>query len=158
MKSENMKEITATVDELGEICKKIVYGQEILVKLYLERDLARVEDFLAGQEALLATARSVKDRLHRLMEGKTIRELVDQDSEIVDPKLRENLKNLRKTFMVISQTDLMNERFLQSSFSHGQAILQAIFADSSQYTLQGEVRTGYETPSRTPGMNHGRYI
>ena len=158
MKSVHVKEIKKTIEELGEICRKIQYGQEVMAELYLEQDLIKISDFLASQEVLLSAARLVKDRLYQILEGQTVTEFLGENSGKVEPKIKEELKNLRRTFLGISQVNLMNERYLQSSFSHGQAILQAIFADSSQYTPQGEMRTGYKTPGRTSGMNHERYL
>ena len=158
MKSVQVTEIKNTIEELGEICRKIQYGQEIMTELYLEQDLTKISDFLTSQEVLLSAARLVKERLYQILEGKTVTEFLGENSGNVAPQIKEELKNFRRTCMGVSQADLMNERYLQSSFSHGQAILQAIFTDSSRYTPQGEMRTGYETPGRTPGMNNERYI
>jgi glutamine synthetase type III len=158
MKSEYQKDIKRTIEELKEICSKIEYGQQVIAELYLEQDLSKVNDFLASQEILLSAASSAKERLYQILEGKTVTEFLSEKGEEIDPEIRKGLKDHRHVFLGISQANLTNQRFFHSSISHGQAILQAIFANSSQYTPHGRMKTGYETPGRTPGMSNERYL
>lgn len=122
--------------------RRLKAEQERKLDLFLAADFSALEESLRVEEGIAAQVRQLQSRCRGLLGGRPLPEAVAGLEEPARSELQSRLTELRGLVLEVNRLNVRNYRYLQTSLSFNQALLQQLLGNELAYTGDGYVQAG----------------
>lgn len=142
MSEINQETILDLVRKEVGLYQQLLQKAEKKLDLFLRGDLKAIEQAAGEEQALVDSIKASERKLRSALAGISLGELIEQLQHPYRTILESLVQQFRRLVQDLNQTNVRNYRYVQSSLSFTQSVLQHVFKETSNYDGKGYLQAG----------------